>query len=65
LAHRTIGAGVKRVAGGVTSERERERETTDYEAFALHAPMQWAIQGYVTPREGVEGDVTLPTWYKV
>jgi len=28
--------------------RERERETIDYEHFALHAPIQWAIQGYTT-----------------
>ena len=29
-------------------ERERgERETTGYETFALHAPIHWAIEGYV------------------
>ena len=28
-------------------ERERERETTGYEPFALHAPIHWAIEGYV------------------
>ena len=27
-------------------------ETTGYEPFALHAPMQWAIHGYVTAEEG-------------
>jgi hypothetical protein len=24
-------------------EKERERETSGYEPFALHAPIQWAI----------------------
>ena len=32
---------------------ERERETTGYEPFALHAPIQWAIQEYVTAEQGV------------
>jgi len=33
--------------------REIERERTGYEPFALHAPIQWAIEGYVTAEEGV------------
>ena len=29
------------------SAQRGESETTGYEPFALHAPIQWAIQGYV------------------
>jgi len=31
---------------------EREQETTGYESFALHAPEQWAIEGYVVKKGG-------------
>ena len=30
-----------------------ERETPGYEPFALHAPIQWAISGGVTAKEGL------------
>ena len=32
---------------------ERERKTTGHEPFALHAPIQWALYGYVTAEQGV------------
>ena len=32
---------------------EGGRERTGYEPFVLHAPIQWAVQGYVTAEEGV------------
>ena len=33
--------------------RTRERERTGYEPFALHAPRQWAVEGYVSAEQGV------------
>ena len=33
-------------------EREREREKRLHSPFALHAPIQWAIQGYVIKKRG-------------
>ena len=41
-------------ASGLAREGgEREREKRIHSPFALHAPIQWAIQGDVTAEEGV------------
>jgi len=47
---RFIRCGLSRFRGMTSGRRERERgererETTGYEPFALHAPIQWAMLG--------------------
>ena len=37
---------------GCRSAWVAERETTGYEPFALHAPIQWAIQGHAIKNRG-------------
>ena len=39
------------------SKKESESERTGYEPFALRAPIQWAVQWYLTTAE--EGGVAI------
>jgi len=39
-------------------ERERERDRSGYEPVALHAPIHWAIYGYVIKNRELSNRVT-------
>jgi len=42
-----VGVRERERGRGERERRERERETSGYAPFALHAPIHWAISGYV------------------